>query len=132
MRGMMQQLTGHVAVIAREADAFIMDIYSSDFDCYEKIDSSPLSEADHIICDGLAAISDLPILSVELPKEEMAWKNSSQWQVFWLVNLPLDETKELIKNGEFSVNFVLIDNRCVCLAVASHSSLNRLYQVDDS
>ena len=132
----MQQLINQVADIARKAGAAILDIYNTDFAQYEKSDSSPLTEADlaahRIICDGLAAISEYPILSEESPAEDMAWSNRQNWQQFWLVD-PLDGTKEFIKkNGEFTVNIALIRNGRAELGVVYCPALNRLYYSADN
>lgn len=131
----MQQLINQVADIARQAGVAILEIYNTDFARFEKSDSSPLTEADlaahRIICDGLAAVSDLPILSEESPAEDIAWSNRQHWDAFWLVD-PLDGTKEFIKkNGEFTVNIALIRNGRAELGVVYCPALDRLYYAAD-
>jgi 3'(2'), 5'-bisphosphate nucleotidase len=131
----MQQLIKQVADIARNAGAAILEIYNTDFAQYEKSDSSPLTEADlaahHIIVKGLAAISDLPILSEESDAEQMAWATRQRWGSFWLVD-PLDGTKEFIsKNDEFTVNIALIENGRAVLGVVYCPPLDRLYFAAD-
>lgn len=103
-------LLEQVLDIAKQAGSAIMEIYARDFDVMDKSDASPLTEADlaahNIICDGLSAISDLPILSEE--SASIAWSERQAWSEYWLVD-PLDGTKEFIKkNGEFTVNIALI------------------------
>ncbi|WP_430459471.1 3'(2'),5'-bisphosphate nucleotidase CysQ [Thalassolituus sp. LLYu03] len=127
----MQQLVDQVSSIARKAGEAIMAIYRTDFTKYEKADSSPLTEADiaahHIICDGLAEISSLPVLSEESPAEQMKWDARKNWGEFWLVD-PLDGTKEFInKNDEFTVNIALIRGGKAVLGVVYCPALDRLY-----
>ncbi|MCP5325076.1 MAG: 3'(2'),5'-bisphosphate nucleotidase CysQ [Oceanospirillaceae bacterium] len=127
----MQQLVEQVSSVARQAGEAIMAIYRTDFTQYSKADSSPLTEADlaahHIICDGLAAISSLPVLSEESPAEQMKWDVRRNWNEFWLVD-PLDGTKEFInKNDEFTVNIALIRDGKAVLGVVYCPPLDRLY-----
>ncbi|WP_221800264.1 3'(2'),5'-bisphosphate nucleotidase CysQ [Oceanobacter mangrovi] len=131
----MQALVDQVIEIARAAGAAIMEIYDTDFEKYEKSDASPLTEADlaahKIICEGLAAISDLPILSEESSKEEISWDKRSSWGAFWIVD-PLDGTKEFIKrNGEFTVNIALVEDGRAKLGVVYCPPLDRLYYAAD-
>lgn len=94
-----------------DAGNAIMDIYDTNFVIEEKIDSSPLTEADlvsnKIITESLLKIStDIPIISEE--SSEISLNERSSWNEFWLVD-PLDGTKEFIKkNGEFTTNIALI------------------------
>ena len=87
----------------------IMEIYNNfDNDIEFKDDNSPLTEADivsnKIIHDCLKS-SNYPIISEESQK---IYTDSSK---YWLVD-PLDGTKEFInKNGEFTINIALINNR---------------------
>jgi 3'(2'), 5'-bisphosphate nucleotidase len=51
----------------------------------------------------------IPVLSEE--GKEIPYQDRKNWQRFWCVD-PLDGTKEFIKrNGEFTVNIALIENR---------------------
>ncbi len=100
-----------VTKIAIDAGEKIMEIYSQDFEIYDKSDSSPLTEADlaahHAIVNALGEVSDLPILSEE--SSGITWDERKTWSRYWLVD-PLDGTKEFIKkNGEFTVNIALIE-----------------------
>jgi len=106
------ELVNQVKHIAKEAGAAIMNIYSQEIEVVSKADDSPLTQADlashHVICEGLAKISDLPILSEESVKID--WAERQSWDRYWLID-PLDGTKEFIKrNGEFTVNIALIEN----------------------
>lgn len=91
----------------------IMHVYHSEkFDLELKGDYSPLTRADkkahQIISDGLSK-TNLPILSEE--GSQIPFSIRSGWSQFWLVD-PLDGTKEFLKkNGEFTVNIALVNNR---------------------
>lgn len=103
-------LAEQVTKIAHQAGEAIMQTYDKDFAIYEKSDESPLTEADlaahNCIVEGLAAISEFPILSEE--SADIDWPTRQSWDTYWLVD-PLDGTKEFIKkNGEFTVNIALI------------------------
>ena len=100
-----------VISLAQEAGKKILGIYGQDFEVYEKIDESPLTEADLLshktILQGLAKITpNLPILSEESSMDEI-YKRLG-WETYWLID-PLDGTKEFVKrNGEFTVNIALV------------------------
>ena len=87
----------------------IMEIYGNfNVDVQMKEDNSPLTHADlasnHIIFECLQSIG-YPVISEE--SDDIYTKASK----YWLVD-PLDGTKEFInKNGEFTVNIALIENR---------------------
>lgn len=106
-----QALLDAVEIIARDAGAKIMTIYSRDFSVVEKDDKSPLTEADraahNLIVARLQALTlELPILSEEDTK---GFAGADTQGRYWLVD-PLDGTKEFIKrNGEFTVNIALIE-----------------------
>ena len=128
----MDVLLSSVIEIARKAGSAIMDIYKSDYEQYEKSDSSPLTEADlaahHIIIDGLKAISDYPCLSEESGEADgIDWQQRQKWGTYWLID-PLDGTKEFInKNDEFTVNIALIKKGKAVLGVVYCPPLDRLY-----
>jgi len=100
-----------VILLAQEAGKGILDVYSKNIDIFEKVDKSPLTEADLLshktIIEGLAKITpDIPVLSEESSKDEIS--NRLSWETYWLID-PLDGTKEFVKrNGEFTVNIALI------------------------
>ena len=87
----------------------IMEIYEDfNIDIQIKEDNSPLTKADiashQIICECLQS-SGYPIVSEE--SDDIYTKAPK----YWLVD-PLDGTKEFInKNGEFTINIALIENR---------------------
>ena len=107
-------LLAKVINLALEAGKAILEIYSTTFSVTAKEDNSPLTLADtrshEIITQGLIRLfPDIPILSEE--GKDIPFSERSKWKSFWLVD-PLDGTKEFAKrNGEFTVNIALIDQR---------------------
>ncbi|MBS0549823.1 MAG: 3'(2'),5'-bisphosphate nucleotidase CysQ [Proteobacteria bacterium] len=105
---------------ARDAAREIMRIYAGDHGARTKTDRSPVTDADHaaelIIVKGLRALTPGLVVVAE---EEMAAGHVPKLDgnPFWLVD-PLDGTKEFIKrNGEFTVNIALIENRKPTLGI---------------
>ena len=94
---------------ALAAGKAILKVYSTQFEVYVKSDASPVTQADlqasDIIKERLL-MTGLPFVSEEdLPKDR------SSYQRYWLVD-PLDGTKEFVKrNGEFTVNIALVDDK---------------------
>lgn len=122
-----------LADLARLAGKAILEVYETEFSVEQKADHSPLTLADRrshqIITEGLqAAYPDVPILSEE--GKEVPYEVRKSWTAFWLVD-PLDGTKEFIKrNGEFSVNIALIEDRQPTVGVLYLPVLDRLYLAD--
>ena len=132
----MDVLLNQVIDIAKIAGDAIMKIYETDFERYEKSDSSPLTEADlaahHIIIDGLKKISDFPCLSEESDQSEIEWEQRKNWNEFWIID-PLDGTKEFInRNDEFTVNIALVKNGKAVLGVVYCPALQTLYYAEES
>ena len=106
--------------IARAAGAAIMSVYARDFSVERKADRSPVTEADRaadrVICARLARLRPaLPVLSEESALSP--WARRRRWNRYWLVD-PLDGTREFVKkNGEFTVNIALIEDRRAVLGV---------------
>jgi 3'(2'), 5'-bisphosphate nucleotidase len=98
--------------IAVEAGRRILDVYEREFTVTQKDDRSPLTEADRVSHELIAArltrlTPDIPVLSEESASVDYAER--AKWTRFWLVD-PLDGTKEFIsRNGEFTVNIALIE-----------------------
>jgi len=120
-----------VCAVAREAGDAILAIYASSEIAVElKDDRSPLTAADRAahatIRDGLARLApNVPLLSEESPPQELAARRS--WSRYWLVD-PLDGTKEFLKrNGEFTVNIALVEERRAVLGVVLAPVLARSY-----
>ena len=92
-----------------------MDVYAQPFEVYTKDDASPVTQADlrasAIIKETLKE-TGLPFVSEEdLPPDRSGFGR------YWLVD-PLDGTVEFVKrNGEFTVNIALIENKKPVLGV---------------
>lgn len=118
-----------VIEIAKYAGNSILEIYNSDdFDTKIKEDKSPLTKADlvsnQVIVEELKDISDIPIVSEELYVDYDIRKN---WNIFWLVD-PLDGTKDFIaKNGQFTVNIALIENKKPVMGIVYAPASNLMY-----
>jgi 3'(2'), 5'-bisphosphate nucleotidase len=112
-----------------DAGKKILSVYNSDdFGIEHKVDASPLTKADLLAHQCIAAHlekTNIPVLSEEgasIPySQRCAWKN------LWIVD-PLDGTKEFIKrNGEFTVNIALIKDEVPYLGVVYVPVTNMLY-----
>jgi len=97
----------------------VMRVYADPFEVIQKVDRTPVTEADlaserAIIAILTAAVPDIPIVSEEtVPAEGF----SSPASRFWCVD-PLDGTKEfIVRNGEFSVLIALIEHGIPVLGV---------------
>ena len=123
MRGEMNltalQETGIIAALA--AGEEILKVYNSDdFDVSLKDDNSPLTKADLASHEIISRVleeraPDLPLLGEE--GKEIGFAERARWEAFWLVD-PLDGTKEFIKrNGEFTINIALVENKTAVLGV---------------
>ncbi len=103
---------------ALKAGEAIMEIYNSNFIVDYKEDKSPLTEADrraNNIINFFLESTNTPIISEE--NNEKSYSERKNWQTCWIVD-PLDGTKEFIKkNGEFTVNIALIENKKPLLGV---------------
>ncbi|WFE68234.1 3'(2'),5'-bisphosphate nucleotidase CysQ [Thiomicrospira sp. R3] len=105
----------HVAEIARQAGAAIMEVYRcEDCEVEKKADGSPVTladkQADHLIRQALFALApDIPVVSEE-NIHATPFSERQAWSSFWLVD-PLDGTKEFIeRTDEFCVNIALVIN----------------------
>lgn len=103
--------------IAKEAGDEILKIYNDPATASVvdmKSDNSPLTLADkashNVIVQKLAqTYPEIPILSEEGNQPE--YEERSSWNPYFLID-PLDGTKEFInRNGEFTVNIALIQDR---------------------
>ena len=116
------KLAQHAAL---EAGKAIMEVYAQPFEVYTKDDDSPVTQADlrasNIIKEILKP-TGLPFVSEEdLPPDR------SQFTRYWLVD-PLDGTVEFVnRNGEFTVNIALIDNKQPVLGVIYAPVLDRMW-----
>ena len=114
---------------ARLAGEAIMEVYAQPFEVHTKEDASPVTQADlrasNIIKETLK-VTGLPFVSEEdLPPDR------SKFGRYWLVD-PLDGTAEFVKrNGEFTVNIALIENKKPVLGVVYAPVLDRLWTSED-
>ena len=121
----MEELLKLAEKAALEAGKAIMEVYAQPFEVYTKDDDSPVTQADlrasNIIKEILKP-SGLPFVSEEdLPPDR------SQYKRYWLVD-PLDGTVEFVnRNGEFTVNIALIDDKQPVLGVIYAPVLDKLW-----
>ncbi len=124
----MEQLLKLAKHAALEAGKAIMEVYAQPFEVYTKDDDSPVTQADlrasNIIKEILKP-TGLPFVSEEdLPPDR------SQYQRYWLVD-PLDGTVEFVnRNGEFTVNIALIDDKQPILGVIYAPVLDRMWNAE--
>ena len=121
----MNNLVSTAIKAAREAGRAIMEVYAQPFEVYTKDDDSPVTQADlrasNIIKEMLRE-TGIPFISEEdLPPDR------SQLGRYWLVD-PLDGTAEFVKrNGEFTVNIALIENKRPVLGVIYAPTLDKMW-----
>ena len=111
------------------AGALIMEVYNSnDFQVNLKSDKTPLTLADRLAHDSIKndlSKTFIPVLSEE--GRNIVYEERKGWEYFWIVD-PLDGTKEFIKrNGEFTVNIALIQNKYPLLGVVYVPVTGELY-----
>src|SRR5215208_5687111 len=113
-------LLPQVLAIAERAAAIILQHYSQGTSVAAKADNSPVTAADEaaeaVILAGLRELTpNIPIVAEEaVARGEVPEVGQ---EAFWLVD-PLDGTKEFIsRNGEFTVNIGLIEQRRPLLGV---------------
>ena len=121
----MEQLLKLAQQAALEAGKAIMEVYAQPFEVYTKDDDSPVTQADlrasNIIKEILKP-TGLPFVSEEdLPPDR------SQFKRYWLVD-PLDGTVEFVnRNGEFTVNIALIDNKQPVMGVIYAPVMDKMW-----
>jgi 3'(2'), 5'-bisphosphate nucleotidase len=106
-----------------------MEVYNSDdFQVNLKSDKTPLTLADRLAHDSIKndlSKTFIPVLSEE--GRNIVYEERKGWEYFWIVD-PLDGTKEFIKrNGEFTVNIALIQNKYPLLGVVYVPVTGELY-----
>jgi 3'(2'), 5'-bisphosphate nucleotidase len=130
--------TEPILKLAVEAGKAILKVYDDpkeDFAISVKTDNSPLTKADklahNIIAAGLQRLyPDIPLISEE--GRDIPFEERRGWTRFWCVD-PLDGTKEFIKrNGEFTVNIALIDHGVPVLGVIYVPVTDTLYFGDQN
>ena len=124
----MEELLQYAIEAAFKAGKAIMEVYATPFEVYTKDDDSPVTQADlrasRIIKETLKP-TGLPFVSEEdLPPDR------SKFGRYWLVD-PLDGTAEFVKrNGEFTVNIALIDDKRPVLGVIYAPVTEQLWYTD--
>ncbi len=112
MKPITPDLLEQLMVSAIQAGKAIMEVYATNFEVEIKPDQTPLTLADtraNEIINRVLSQSGIPVISEEGRK--VPWHIRETWEQFWLVD-PLDGTKEFVnRNGEFSVNIALIENK---------------------
>lgn len=115
-----------ICLIAAEP---VMEVYRADFTSEQKADRSPVTEADRraeaIILKALEQLyPDIPVLAEESFE---AGVRPAVEERFFLVD-PVDGTKEFIKkNGEFTINIALIENKVPVAGCVFAPALERIY-----
>lgn len=126
-----RSLVDQVRDIAVRAGAEILKIYNSDFAVERKDDQSPVTEADHVaealilqairneITDTFPFVAEESVAAGQVPEVGEA--------PFWLID-PLDGTKQFVKRqGEFTVNIALIEDRRPQLGVVHAPAIGTTY-----
>ena len=124
----MKELLQYAIYAAREAGKAIMEVYAQPFEVYTKDDDSPVTQADlraSNIIKNILKPTGLPFVSEEdLPPDR------SQYKRYWLVD-PLDGTVEFVnRNGEFTVNIALIDDKQPVLGVIYAPVLDKMWNAE--
>ena len=125
----MKELLQYAINAALEAGKAIMEVYAQPFEVYTKDDDSPVTQADLRASDIIKEIlkpTGLPFVSEEdLPPDR------SQFKRYWLVD-PLDGTVEFVnRNGEFTVNIALIDDKQPVLGVIYAPVMDTIWYADE-
>jgi len=124
----MKDVLLHSIKTAIEAGQIINTVYHTNFEVSTKADNTPVTIADKLssrhIIEKLSSF-ELPIISEEeknISDEEMQSINT-----YFIID-PLDGTREFIKkNGEFTINIALIENREPILGVVYAPAISLLY-----
>ena len=118
-----------IEAAARSAGDAILKIYETDFEIEQKDDDSPVTQADidaeRIILEVLHRLTpDVPVVAEEQSAKGIIPEVGDR---FWLVD-PLDGTREFLsRNGEFTVNIALVEDRCPVLGVVHAPARNLTY-----
>jgi 3'(2'), 5'-bisphosphate nucleotidase len=123
-------LIDEIRAVALNAGAAILEVYAQDFAIERKSDASPVTQADHLAEAIIVATLHRITPGVAVVAEELAEAGGlpeTAPERFWLVD-PLDGTKEFIaRNGEFTVNIALVENRRPVLGVVHAPALDVTY-----
>lgn len=125
---MPKNILEHAIAAALLAGKSIMQIYHAEIEIEYKEDASPVTQADRA-ADAIirASLKKLEIPFITEETKTSAFQVRKNWQQCWIVD-PIDGTKEFIKrNGEFTVNIALVENKKPILGVIYAPSLNELF-----
>lgn len=115
------------------AGEVIMSVYGSKFLVDFKEDKSPLTQADirsHEVIIQILKDACLPFISEE--EALIEYDIRKEWNLFWMID-PLDGTKEFVsRNGDFTVNIALIENRIPVLGVVYAPVPDELFFAEES
>lgn len=111
-----------------EAGKVIKEVYDTDFNVEIKSDFTPLTMADKLSSQKIIQLlkhHNLPIISEEEDYYEV--EASENLNTYFIID-PLDGTREFIKkNGEFTINIAVIEDKDPVLGVVYAPVLNILY-----
>jgi 3'(2'), 5'-bisphosphate nucleotidase len=114
---------------ALKAGKAIMEVYAQPFEVYTKDDDSPVTQADLHASNIIKEI--LKPTGIPFVSEEDLPPDRSQFKCYWLVD-PLDGTVEFVnRNGEFTVNIALIDDKQPVLGVIYAPVLDKMWTSKD-
>ena len=124
----MEQLLELARHAALEAGKAIMEVYAQPFEVYTKDDDSPVTQADLRASNIIKEI--LKPTGIPFVSEEDLPPDRSQYKRYWLVD-PLDGTVEFVnRNGEFTVNIALIDDKQPVMGVIYAPVLDRMWNAE--
>ncbi len=124
----MKQLLELAQHAALEAGKAIMEVYAQPFEVYTKDDDSPVTQADLRASNIIKEI--LKPTGIPFVSEEDLPPDRSQFNRYWLVD-PLDGTVEFVnRNGEFTVNIALIDNKQPVLGVIYAPVMDKMWNAE--
>ena len=123
-------LDGFIHLI-KECNKIILEVYNSNFDVILKKDESPLTIADKRcndhICDYLEKLSLPNCCIISEENRNQTYEERSKFDWVWLVD-PLDGTKEFVKrNGQFTVNIGLCQNKIPVFGIVSIPVTGEIY-----
>ncbi len=124
------RLLPEIVALAERAGAVILEHYREGVEVRAKADASPVTVADEaaeaVILAGLAGLTPKTLVVAEETVASGHVPELGQ-APFWLVD-PLDGTKEFIsRNGEFTVNIALIEDREPILGVILAPALGKVW-----